>query len=304
MGARAKPDVAGSDEQGQARGGLIGAVLWLLRRVPPDFLAGIGGALARIFGPLLPAQRIGRDNLRAAFPDADPAFLRATLRAAWDNLGRVGGEYAALDRLWHYDQARPEAGRILVDDVSTLAEHARAGTPVLLFTAHLANWELSAVAAHALGLPTAVVYRLPNGALSRAAIARIRTPIMGQLIRTRPQAGLEMAASLRRGAILGMLVDQRFSRGVEVTFFGRPCTANPTLARLARQFDCPVFGARAIRLPGGRFRIALTGPVTLPRDTEGKIDVAAATQTITTIVEGWIREHPGQWLWFHRRWRR
>ena len=31
--------------------------------------------------------------------------------------------------------------------------------------------------------------------------------------------------------------------------------------------------------------------------------IGNVTQMITDIVEGWIREHPGQWLWFHRRWR-
>ena len=57
-----------------------------------------------------------------------------------------------------------------------------------------------------------------------------------------------------RGEHLGMLVDQHFSRGVDVTFFGRRCKANPTIARLARQFDCPVVGVRVIRLPDRRFR--------------------------------------------------
>jgi KDO2-lipid IV(A) lauroyltransferase len=46
-----------------------------------------------------------------------------------------------------------------------------------------------------------------------------------------------------------------------------------------------------------------TRPITLPRDERGVIDVPAATQLINSIVEGWIREHPEQWLWFHRRWR-
>jgi KDO2-lipid IV(A) lauroyltransferase len=25
--------------------------------------------------------------------------------------------------------------------------------------------------------------------------------------------------------------------------------------------------------------------------------------TMTAVVEGWVREHPEQWLWMHRRWR-
>ena len=60
---------------------------------------------------------------------------------------------------------------------------------------------------------------------------------------------------------------------------------------------------RVIRLPEGRFRLAGVGPLELPRDGSGRVDVAAATQMITGIVESWIREHPDQWLWFHRRWR-
>ena len=36
---------------------------------------------------------------------------------------------------------------------------------------------------------------------------------------------------------------------------------------------------------------------------EGKIDVAGTMQAITSVIEGWVREHPEQWLWVHRRWR-
>jgi KDO2-lipid IV(A) lauroyltransferase len=41
----------------------------------------------------------------------------------------------------------------------------------------------------------------------------------------------------------------------------------------------------------------------MPRDASGRVDVTAATQMINGIVEDWVREYPGQWLWFHRRWR-
>jgi KDO2-lipid IV(A) lauroyltransferase len=281
-------------------------VKWLLaalRRTDPDRASDLCGAVARTIGPWLPAHRTGQANLRAAFPDQDAAWIEATLRGAWENLGRVAGEYVHLGRMGDFDPDHPDTGRILTDAVPGFLALRDDGKPALCFAAHLGNWELPAVAAHAHGLASAVVYRMPNNKAVAKEIVRIRAPLMGRLIRTRAQAALEMAAALQQGEHLGMLVDQHFSRGVDVTFFGRRCKANPTIARLARQFDCPVIGTRVIRLPDRRFRVTLDGPFALPRDAAGEVDVVAATQMITGVVEGWIREHPEQWLWFHRRWR-
>ena len=215
----------------------------------------------------------------------------------------MAGEYVHLARLWDYDPAQPNTGRMITDHEQMFVDLLEDGKPALCFAAHLGNWELPAVAAAAHGLPSAVVYRMPNNKAVAKEISRIRAPLMGHLIRTRSHAALEMAAALERGEHLGMLVDQRLSRGVDVTFFGRRCKANPTIARLARQFDCPVVGVRVIRLPDRRFRIVGEGPFALPRDAAGQVDVPATMQMITDVVERWVREHPEQWLWFHRRWR-
>jgi Kdo2-lipid IVA lauroyltransferase/acyltransferase len=284
-------------------GRLVKWLIRLLRRANPDRASDFCGGVARRIGPLLPAHRIGQANLRAAFPDKDAAWVEATLRDAWDNLGRVAGEYVHMARIWDFDPDHPNNGRIQTDSVPLFDLLRLDGKPALCFAAHLANWELPAIAAAAHGLPSAVVYRMPNNKAVAREIVRIRAPLMGRMIRTRAQAALEMAAALDAGEHLGMLVDQHFSRGIDVTFFGRRCKANPSVARLARRFDCPVVGVRVIRLPGHRFRIEGFGPYDLPRDAGGQIDVAAATQMITTIVEGWVRENPGQYLWFHRRWR-
>ncbi len=284
-------------------GRIVKWLLHALRRIDPDRSADLCAWLARTVGPWLPAHRTGQENLRAAFPERDAAWIEATLRGAWDNLGRVTGEYVHLARIWDFDLTRPNAGRIVTDAEPLFMQLMEDGKPALCFAAHLGNWELPAVAAAAHGLPSAVVYRMPNNKAVAKEITRIRAPLMGRLIRTRAQAALEMAAALDAGEHLGMLVDQHFSRGVDVTFFGRRCKANPSIARLARRFDCPVVGVRVIRLPDRRFRILAEGPFTLPRDASGQVDVSAATQMITTVIEGWIREHPDQWLWFHRRWR-
>jgi Kdo2-lipid IVA lauroyltransferase/acyltransferase len=284
-------------------GRLVKWLIRLLRRADPDRASDFCGAVARRIGPLLPPHRTGQTNLRAAFPDKDAAWIETTLRESWENLGRVAGEYVHMARIWDFDVDHPNTGRIQTDSVPLFDRLLTDGKPALCFAAHLANWELPAVAAAAHGLPSAVVYRMPNNKAVAKEIVRIRAPLMGRLIRTRAQAAMEMAAALSAGEHLGMLVDQHFSRGVEVTFFGRSCKANPSVARLARRFDCPVVGVRVIRLPDNHFRIEGFGPYELPKASDGQIDVIAATQMITTITEGWIREYPGQYLWFHRRWR-
>jgi KDO2-lipid IV(A) lauroyltransferase len=284
-------------------GGIVLALFALMRRLGPQRAPEVCAAVARTIGPLLPVHRVGLGNIRAAFPEKDATWHQATLKQEWDNLGRVAGEYVHLDELWDFDPWRPHHGRIQSDDAALFIDLLTDGKPALCFSAHLGNWELAALAPPAYGMASAVVYRMPNNPIVAREIQRIRAASMGQLIRTRNQAPIEMAGALTAGKHVGMLTDQHFSRGVDITFFGRRCKANPAIARLARHFDCPVVGVRVIRRADGGFSIQGVGPLQLPLDASGKVDVTATTQMINGIVEGWVREYPGQWLWFHRRWR-
>jgi KDO2-lipid IV(A) lauroyltransferase len=280
-------------------------LLKLARRADPDRFADRLGRLMGRLGPHLSEHRVGRANLAAAYPTKTPEEIETILRGVWDNLGRVVAEYAHLDRLWDYDVARPSGTRIenwdeAIDRLLRLREQ---GKPVLVFAAHLGNWELPALAAAALGVRTAVLYRAPSIGDIAAAVKGIRAQGMGELIPTGPDAAFRCAAAIERGTSVAMLVDQHFSRGVEVEFFGRRCLANSLIARLAREYECPIHGTRVIRTPGHRFRIDLTEAITPPRASDGRIDLKGCMQTITSVVEGWVREHPEQWLWLHRRWR-
>jgi len=286
-------------------GALTRAVFAVMRLFGPTLGPNLGGALARLIGPLTPAHRIGRDNIAASFPEKSEAERRAILREAWDNLGRTACEYVHMDRIWDFDPDNPGVGRITATrDVMARYEALRDdGKPALIFCAHLANWELPAIAAAKHGIEAAALYRTPNNRAVAREILRLRAGSMGTLIPTGLAAPLRMAEALEKGAHVGMLVDQRFGKGPRITVLGRPALANPLIAQLARRFDCPVHGARAIRLPGGRFQLDLSEELVLPRDAEGKVDVDAATTAINAVVEGWVREHAGQWLWMHRRWR-
>ncbi len=284
---------------------LVRAVFALLRLLGPHSGPRIGAAIACTLGPLTSANRIARENIAGAFPDKSEAERAAILREAWDNLGRVACEYVHMDRIWDFDADHPEAGHITATP-ETIALYNRLrddGKPAIVFSAHLANWELPAIAAAKHGIDSAVLYRTPNSPVVAKEILRLRQDSMGMLVAAGMSAPFKLARALERGKHIGMLVDQRFGRGPRIDFLGRPAFANPLLAQLARRFDCPVHGARAIRLPDGRFRLDLTEEIALPRDAEGQIDVEGATQAMNDVIAGWVREYPGQWLWMHRRWR-
>jgi Kdo2-lipid IVA lauroyltransferase/acyltransferase len=263
------------------------------------------GRLTRLIGPVTREQRIGRANLTAAFPEKSREEIEAILAGVWDNLGRLGAEFAHLDHIWEHDPAFPEQSRIEIGPRTheLFAKLRLDNKPALIFAGHLGNWELPAVAAVAHGLDAAILFRRPNSASANRIIEELRKVKMGTLIPAGRDAPLKMAEALRNGQHVAMLVDQYFTNGVDVTFFGRKTKANPTLARLLRQVECPIHGVRIIRLPGHRFRAELSEEVEPVRDASGQIDVQGTMQAITSVIEGWIREYPDQWLWLHRRWR-
>ncbi len=283
---------------------IVRTVFAFLRLIGPERSSDLGGAIARTIGPLLPVHRVALDNLAAAFPEKDEAERRRIAKAAWENLGRVGAEYAHLRKIFDYDYHNPNPdGRILVDGIEHFIALKDDEKPGIVFSAHLGNWELPAICAQTYGLETTAVFRAPNDPAIARVVHEVRSGAMGGLEAARQGAAFAMQAVLERGGHLGMLIDQHFTRGVVVDFLGRPALTNPILAKFARNFECPVHGVRVVRLPGLRFRIELSPPLVLPRGADGQIEVTGAMQAMTDLVGAWVRENPEQWLWMHRRWR-
>ncbi len=284
--------------------GVIRTLFAFLRLLGPERASDLGGWLLRSASPLIPVNRVALANIRAAFPDMAEPEVRRIARGAWENLGRTAAEYAHLTNLFDYDHLNPDApSRVEVDGIEHFVALKDDEKPGLIFSAHLANWELPAICAEAYGLDTTAVFRAPNDPAIASVVHEIRSGAMGGLAAAKQGAAFAMQGVLERNGHLGMLIDQHFTRGVVVPFMGRPALTNPILGKFARRFECPVHGVRVIRLPNLRFRLELTPPLDLPRDATGEIDVQGAMAMMTAMVESWVREHPEQWLWMHRRWR-
>jgi KDO2-lipid IV(A) lauroyltransferase len=262
-----------------------------------DTASAFGGFLGRRVGPLLPVSHQARRNIAAALPDLSAPEIETVLRGMWDNLGRVAAEYPHLRRIRIGESG---GGRIEIRGAEHLERTLAEGRRMILFSGHLANWEIAAMAAARYGIDIAQIYRSANNPIVDRLILRYRGRD-GEFI-PKEAVGRRAVAALRRGAHLTILADQKLNEGIPVGFFGRPAMTAPALALLALRFDCAVLPARVERLGGARFRLTVEPPLPLPATGSRASDVSALMTAVNATLERWIRRRPEQWFWVHRRW--
>ena len=276
--------------------------LKLLRLFPMDSAIGVFERFARWLGPKLKRHQVALENLELAFPEKSIEEREKIASDSWAHMARGLIEYGYLDVIFDLDGENKDSERIEIINAEQFLKLRDDGLPAILFTGHLANFELLPMAAAKFGLQIKSLFRAPNNKYVAARIAAARKDVSENLIASREGASFQLMSALERGDHIGILVDQKFRRGINVPFFGHDAPSNPLLAKLARRYDCPVHGARAVRLPNGRFRLEITEELVLPRTKDGDIDIRGTTELVNKVVEGWVREYPEQWLWIHRRW--
>ncbi|MFC3126579.1 lysophospholipid acyltransferase family protein [Pseudoroseomonas globiformis] len=279
----------------RAEAGLVRVLLGLSRRLGAVRASALGGAVAGGIGPWLPVSRVGRRNLEMAFPDSDAGWREAVLRGAWNNLGRTMMELPHLTRMG--PTVEGPGWEIAGQENLPPPNH-----PAVLFSAHLANWEVLTRATLTEGLRLGGFYRAPDNPLVDAELRRLRLGDAEIPLFPKGSKGARQALRhLMDGQPLGVLVDQKMNEGVEADFLGHPARTATAPAELALRFRCPVIPVHAERIGPCRFRLVVEKPLVLPESGDRQADTRSLTAAMNARVELWVRARPQEWLWLHRR---
>ena len=258
--------------------------------MPLDCASALGGAAARRIGPFLGVSKNARRNISRAFPELSEIEIARVVTGMWDNLGRVAAEYPRLLKIRVFEPG----GRVETRGFEHVDRAVAAGRRMIIFSGHIANWEIAMLAGIQHGISVAQIYRAGNNPLLDHMITRFRGD-EGDLIPKGRVAERRAIAALRRGAHLTLLADQKMNDGIPVPFFGRPAMTAPALAILALRFDCDVLPARVERLDGARFRLTIFPPLPITRSGDFHADAAALMGRVNATVEAWVRDRPEQW---------
>ena len=246
--------------------------------------------LAFVVGSLL---RVRRAHVEASMRAAGVRDVAETARAMYRSLG-VG----LCELLRMAFTRRPIDAR---NDRRALALLERGG--VVVATAHTGNWDLVACAT-AERLPlTVVTKRLSVGFLDRlwqGARARRGVRLVGE-----GGAARSATAALGRGEAVAMLIDQAPERDRAVTFttfLGQTARVDLAPALIAMRARVPLAAVFARRLSDGSHVAELAGVIEPPL-RPSRAWAEDTMRTLTAWLDDFVRRHPEQWLWMHRRWK-
>lgn len=269
--------------------------LWLLlnffKLLTPDAASNMGGWIGRTVGPRLAASRKAKANLTKAFPEKTDGQCNDIIKGMWDNLGRVMAEYPHLKAI--------TMRHLEIVGMEHLEKIGKNGRCVLI-SSHLANWEIPAFFFNArIEWPAAALYREPNNPYTAALLnsCRLMDKDSPLYVPKSSKGARQMVKILQDGGKIGILIDQKYNKGLAVPFFGRPAMTSEAFAQLAEKYDCPILPVVVERIKGCQFRITFEPPL-----EQASNDVYETVCRANALLERWIRKNPSQWLWLHRRW--
>lgn len=274
-------------------------MVWLLSRLPFTWQLQFGAGLGTVLYHLIPERRrICLKNLSFAFPELSDSERGNLCRKVYKHIGYTVAEMASL---WFQPMSRLEKRYTLVGSVH-LDKALNSGKGIILLQAHFNTLEFCG-AWLATQIPgCAAVYDDPKNKLYASFLRNRRQRYIDITIDNRDIRS--MIKQLKTGGLVWYSPDQSVSRkdgGIETTFFSRQVLTTPGTSRMASMTD-------ALVLPYLPARSSTKGQYTLtifpPIEGVPSGDKVQDTESINRIFEAHIRQHPEQYFWVHKRFKR
>ena len=271
---------------------LLFFVLLILRIVPIDIASSSTGWLGSKIGPLTSWHKRARANLSLAIPELSENEHNQILSAMWWNLGRNIGEFS------HTLSLMNSSKRVQIEGLEKIAGCEKGS---IIIGAHQANWEVIPTILKRLNRKSGIVYRPLNNPLANFLIQKRQKYLNANFFQKGRKAASGMLSTVQENGVIAILIDQQLREGRMVPFFGMPAKTPIAHIKIAAKLQIKLFPVETIRTNGAYYKIIVHEPVTVRKAATDE-EILAVAKHINELVEDWIKKHPDQWLWPHRRW--
>lgn len=273
---------------------------FLCALIPAPLVPPLGAALGRLLYLVLGSRRrVALDGIRGSLPCFPPGS--DPVRIARDCFVNLGTSFLENCRLYHGFSGILDT--VTIEGAENYEAAKAKGKGVMFLTGHCGNWEFIALTFGYRHDPFVVMVRAQKNPYLTRCIEEMRARY-GNTIIYKKNALREILRITRKNGVVGVLIDQAVMphEGYRVEFLGRPAWTTSMPVLMARKSGVALLPAFISR-EGGGHRIVIHPEVAFPDD--GMTDEALARDTalLTRYVDDYVRSHPSQWYWVHRRWK-
>ncbi len=248
-------------------------------------------------------RRIAIENIEKAVEagglkiDGTPSWVA---RESFINLGRSLADIIKV----YFGLGRGIIDSIEVEGFEHYLSAKAKGKGILFITGHCGNWEMTALGFGARVEPFAVIARAQNNPYLNKLVEKTRARYGNRII-YKQGALMPIVSELRQNKGIGILMDQAVlpEEGCIIDFLGRPAWTMKIPAIIARKLGAAVLPS-FIRREGDKYIGTFYPPVELSQEKDAEKAIMEDTKNFSGYIENYIREHPTEWLWIHRRWKR
>ena len=170
---------------------------------------------------------------------------------------------------------------------------------IILITAHYGNWEYGNTYIPLKYKPTTMVGRPMNNKYFNDELNKTRTRNNTIMLEKR-DAARGLVKALKDDRIIGLVIDQHNSTGIEIEFFGKKVLQTDSTSKLAIKFDAIIIPVFFQRTSFGKYDVIFYDGIE-PSDFQGENRIQELTQAQADIIQQQIEKEPSQWFWQHKR---
>jgi len=236
------------------------------------------------------------ENLRRVQQRGILSDMRAPELIARDCFRNVGRNLAEIARL-SFGLDKGQIGKIRIEGIENIEAAMRKGKGFLGLTGHFGNWEIVGMSIPSrLHIPTGVARKQKNPYIDRTII-RNRESMGGEVV-YKQGAVRQFLKTLKKGKGVLVIMDEPVSPevGTPVDFLGYRAGFHKTAYSLSKRYGVPVVPF-AMWYDGSGGHVIRVYP-----ELEMTGDEIPDTQKIADFIQGYVSEHPTQWLQWFRRW--
>ena len=281
----------------------IGLLSWCVQKLPHRFVLRVARALGTLWYFLIPIRcSVAKSNVRRTFVaqghevDVNRVVLESyrqlTMYAMemlrWNGLpwGTLEKQCREIRGLEHYERAL-----------------SRGKSPILV-SIHQGPFEAMIAVLAQRGWPQHSFYKaMSNKRVEAFWLEMRKRQGLSQLPSKNARASIETV--IERGETLVFFCDQHLPahRALVCSFWGQLAATTPAPVKLAAGYGLDILPIHTFRCADDPTQhiVEIHPPFELKGDPANPEFVFENTEQLNRVFEAWILEHPGQWLWHHKR---